>query len=105
MQAELRYAILSDDHEIIPVYDVMAWAKWKEENVRKWIIARDSIGGGVWVSTVFLGLNHSFLKNGRPLWFETMIFNGPHDGYQERCSTYQEALEEHKTALEIARKD
>jgi hypothetical protein len=55
---------------------------------------------GVRVSTVFLGIDHGF--GDRPLWFETMIFGGPHDEYQERYETYEQAEEGHKRALELA---
>lgn len=50
---------------------------------------------GYFVSTVFLGLNHQFYRDGPPLIFETMIFNeeGPmHELFMDRYSTYNEAL-------------
>lgn len=49
---------------------------------------------GVHVSTVFLGLNHQW-GIGPPLIFETMIFGGPHDQYQERYSTEEAAFAGH----------
>lgn len=52
------------------------------------------------VSTVFLCLDHSFSKEGPPLLFETMIFGGPYDSYQERYHTYKEALEGHNKLVE-----
>lgn len=48
------------------------------------------------ISTVFLGLNHGTLTH--PLLFETMIFDGPLDGYQKRCFTYNEAVQMHMRA-------
>lgn len=72
------------------------------------------------VSTVWLGLDHSFLAS-RPLIFETMIFDStkpdlpafgepyPEGGtcwteeYQERYTTEQAALEGHYEAVELAR--
>ncbi len=56
---------------------------------------------GYEISTVFLGLDHGhgFTKN--PLLFETMIFGeGKGDQYQTRCSTWEQALQMHKTAIE-----
>lgn len=52
------------------------------------------------VSTVFLGLNHNWLR-GEPLLWETMIFGGPHsDEYQERCSgTWVDAEAMHNRAV------
>lgn len=46
-----------------------------------------------WVSTVFLGLDHSFMSD-EPILFETMITkNGEWLDYQTRCSTWEQALE------------
>lgn len=62
----------------------------------------------VWVSTVWLGIDHGFNftteRNYRPVIFETMIFGGPLDqDYQERYCTEAEALEGHARAVEIAK--
>lgn len=54
------------------------------------------------VSTVFLGIDHSFGYGGPPVLFETMIFGGEQDGYQERCCTYDEAIAMHAKACQIA---
>jgi hypothetical protein len=56
---------------------------------------------GVEVSTVFLGLDHAWGK-GPPMLFETMIFGGEHDQYQERCSTWEQAEEMHRRACALA---
>ena len=56
----------------------------------------------VTVSTVWLGLNHNF-GDGPPLIFETMIFGGQHDEFQERYSTEAEALAGHEIAVTMAR--
>lgn len=50
------------------------------------------------VSTVFLGLNHNY-GDGPPLIFETMIFGGPMDQYQDRYSTEEEAMAGHNFAV------
>jgi len=53
------------------------------------------------ISTIFLGLNHSFQEIGKPLIFETMVFNPEKSViYCERYSTWQEAEEGHKRAVE-----
>jgi hypothetical protein len=36
------------------------------------------------------------------VWFETMIFGGPHDSYQERSSTFEEAETTHAAAVTLA---
>lgn len=50
------------------------------------------------VSTVFLGLDHSFGKEGGPILFETMIFGGRNDGWQRRYKTWQQAEQGHVLA-------
>ena len=53
--------------------------------------------GDVSVSTVFLGIDHSFGAAGPPILFETMVF-GPGTQFEirERCCTWEEAEEQHK---------
>lgn len=77
--------------------DLMEWAKQMEVKNR---IVEQSQFGDVKVSTVFLGLDHSF-GYGEPLLFETMIFGGEHDQYQDRYSTWDEAVEGHKKACKL----
>ena len=72
---------------------------WMENNPEKKAVKQDHIGD-VFVSTVFLGLDHSFQSNTPILW-ETMIFGGEHDQYQERYTSYEDALEGHQTALNL----
>ena len=83
----------------VPCHDLLTWAKWFESADRK--VARDELSNDVKVSTVFLGLDHSF-GNGPPLLFETMIFGGTHDDYQERYTTWEDALAGHQAAIKIA---
>ena len=66
------------------------------------IIGKDQFGG-VSVSTVFLGMDHSF-GGGTPVLFETMIFGGEHDQYQERYCTWDEAERGHQIACELVNK-
>lgn len=83
----------------VPCSDLMEWAKWFEASNRT--VARTQIGEAG-VSTVFLGLDHSF-GGDEPLLFETMIFGGAHSGYQDRCSTWEQAEAQHKEACELIR--
>jgi hypothetical protein len=57
----------------------------------------------IFISTVFLGLDHAQNSNVPVLW-ETMIFGGEHDQYQERYTSYKDALEGHKVALNLLNK-
>lgn len=78
--------------------DILKWGEWFEtadRHVAK--TEKDEIK----VSTVFLGIDHSF-GDGPPLLFETMIFGGEHDKDMWRYSTWNEAEEGHKKACAIA---
>ena len=88
-----------DGHEPVLCADLHKWGRWFETADRH--VARDKVGD-VKVSTVFLGLDHRFGDKGPPLLFETMIFGGPHDGYQERYATWAEAERGHAVAVKKA---
>jgi hypothetical protein len=62
-------------------------------------IARNTFGE-VEISTVFLIFDHSY-DSDKPVLFETMIFGGEHDGYQDRYHTYDEALFGHQVACDL----
>lgn len=100
------------DKKPVPVSDVIRWAKWYENFDNRTLEQEEIItkkGIRVFVSTVFLGLDHRFSSlfgaNEKPILFETMIFGGKHDQYQARYSTWDEAMEGHKVALEMAREE
>jgi hypothetical protein len=76
------------------------WARFFE-NMDARTVAKSAVNGAN-VSTVFLGLDHRFGDEGPPLIFETMIFGGPYDQYQDRCSTWEEAEEMHRIACVLA---
>lgn len=86
-----------DGKRVVPCDDVFEWGRWFEKAERH---VADTESGGIRVSTVFMGLNHSW-GPGPPLLFETMIFGGDHDDHQERCSTWEEAEAMHAKACEL----
>jgi len=60
-----------------------------------------------WISTVFLGLDHSFYvgpEERKPILFESMIFGGSLDSEQWRYATYEEAEEGHGKLCDMAEK-
>lgn len=71
--------------------DINLWGLEFEKNR---IVRFDEIDG-VSISTVFLGIDHSF-GGGTPLLFETMVFGGKHDGYTLRYETMEQAIVGHK---------
>lgn len=91
---------------------VMEWAKRFEGKDREAImsykrVAETTLPDGTWISTVWIGLDHSF-GEGPPLIFETMVFAT--DGKQagtlgseldcERYSTEAEAVAGHAAMVE-----
>lgn len=90
--------VLNENNDPVKV-DMMTGARALAEKNRH--VAEEIIGESR-ISTVFLGLDHSFF-DGPPLVFETMIFGGPEDGFMNRYSTWKEAEEGHKKAVELVR--
>ena len=82
----------------VPCDDLLTWAKaFEDREARK--VARTELGDGVYVSTVFLGLDHSF-GQGPPLLFETMVFGGQHDQDMDRYTTWEQAEAGHRATVE-----
>lgn len=86
----------------VPCDDVLEWARWFETTDR--VVFQDEIGQHL-VSTVFLGLDHNFMRRitgvGEPLLFETMVFCHHEpvcelDQRTDRYSTWLEAETGHK---------
>lgn len=88
----MRHYILKETP--VPV-DLITWAKWMQTGDTR--VARDVVGN-IEISTVFLGLDHSF-GHGPPLLYETMLFGDTTDNEMTRCSTYAQALEMHRAMV------
>lgn len=92
------------DKIVVPELDLIRWGKALENGFR---VALDEFDG-ITVSTVFLGLDHSYRDSDIPILFETMVFfdsGGYESQYMERCSTYDEALAQHKRVVEMYKKE
>jgi hypothetical protein len=100
----MKHYTLDNARNIVECKDILKWAAWFETASR---IVRKTEKGKVIVSTVFLGLDHSFeifngsMKDYKPILFETMIFGGEHDQYQERYATWEEAEAGHAVAVSL----
>lgn len=90
--------ILDLDGTPIECENLLEWSAWYEKADRT--VAKTKIGD-VTVSTVFLSTDHSF-NHGPPILYETMIFGGENDQFQERYTTREEAEEGHRIAVELA---
>lgn len=102
------YVLAEDGKTPVECKDVIEWGRWTEGPGRKMkVVASDKLHisrheEGVRVSTVFLGLDHSF-GGGPVLLWETMIFGGKHNDYQRRYATFDEAVLGHAEAVALAR--
>jgi len=86
-----------------PCNDLKKWAKYLDNANRNVDIT--FLTHGIRISTVFLGLDNSLIGSDIPILFETMIFGGKHDLYQERYATWEQADKGHKIAVKLAKKD
>ncbi len=91
-----NYYIL-DGKVPVECQDVTEWAKVFENGNRR---VASTERGEISVSTVFLGIDHSYGR-GEPALFETMIFGGEHDEDTWRYATWKEAEEGHKKACNL----
>lgn len=89
-----------DGHTPTRCDDMQSWARWFENADRQ--VARDEING-VTISTVFLGIDHSF-GHGSPVLFETMVFGGLMNDLQVRYCTWEAAEARHKAIVEEVKK-
>ncbi len=95
----------------VPHYDRLGlpiplgeWAARIEDPEYK--ILQQTQVGDVWVSTVWLGLDHNFRGEGPPIIFETMCFYGYRGDraiWQHRYSTEDEARAGHEAACQMVR--
>ncbi len=112
--------------EVIAIHDLYEWAEWLEKDAKSGkksnrIVKQDHLPNGLFVSTVFLGVDYNFGFGGKPVLFETMVFdetkkknhsivlstgktetvidNLGEDIYQTRYCTYEEAEDGHEKAI------
>jgi hypothetical protein len=89
---------------------LMEWAKWFED-IENRLVDRTEISKDVYVSTIFLGIDHSFKifdpvldQEHRPILFETMVMGGKYADRGWRYSSHGEAKRGHWTIVDCIRK-
>jgi CTP:molybdopterin cytidylyltransferase MocA len=85
-----------DGHQPTPCDRYEFGRMLEDEQTRR--VAWDEIAPGVTVSTVFLGIDHSF-GHGPPVLFETMVFDDYEDGEQDRYCTWEAAEAGHSAIV------
>lgn len=103
----MSYLYTLDGKTPVAEPDSSKWADWWLKDKRSVRQGYMTVGVGVeatevHVSTVFLGMDCA-LGEGPPMLFETMVFYGPLDQKQERCSTWDEAEKMHDLVCERVR--
>lgn len=84
----MKTYVLDGDGQPVACPDMRVWGKWFEENsgsVR--IVQQTTLESDVFVSTVFLGIDHNFTGQGEPALWETLVFGGPTDGEMQRYTS------------------
>jgi len=90
-----RYIL--DGRTLVPEPDLLKWSEWFKSADRR--VAQTVVGDSM-VSTVFIGLDHSFSLKGPPVLFETLVFGGPLADEMDRYSTWDEAEAGHASMVE-----
>lgn len=85
----LEHYILDDKGRPVQV-DLLTWAKWFGTAER--IICHETIGQN-WISTIFMGIDYSFVCDGPPILWETMTFGAKLNQEQMRCAGSREQAE------------
>lgn len=63
----------------------LRWAKdMNDKKLRR--VKEDTLSNGLYISTVWLGLNHSFNPKGKPKIFETMVFDKSNQSKSKKFS-------------------
>ena len=83
--------ILDDKHEAVPERNIEHWSIWMAASKHMRIVGQITFNNGLYLSTVFLGMNHNFTDKGTPILFETMLFLNGKSLYQMRHSTWKQA--------------
>lgn len=94
--------ILSDKTPI-PATDRDLWALWWHQPGNR-ILAQTNVAGSL-VSTIFLGMDHSFGDGSDPILFETMVFGDRVDEISRRYRTWDDAMEGHEKIVKEIRRD
>lgn len=91
-----------DGKVAVPTDNDDEWMKMFS-NITDRVVERTETGRST-ISTVFLGLDHSFDEYGEPpLLFETLVFGGPLADEMKRYSTWEEAEQGHAKMVEMVK--
>jgi len=100
----VRRYVLDARGEPAPEPDLLKWAEWYKRDERRIVRQQhweNNVGQRVFVSTVFLGLDHNFGKHHRPVLWETMVFiDDESDRDMRRYTSREAAIRGHNDLVE-----
>lgn len=93
---------LDERGEAVEATDLLEWARWMESDERRvvrqqrWQYADHTL----FVSTVFLGINHRFIPGtGAPILWETMAWSDDDERVQRRYTSRPRAIRGHRAVV------
>lgn len=103
---KIRFYKLEDGHTVLikEPNALIKWAQWYEnaDKTQARLIDVTNIAPYI-VSTVFLGLDNNFMAEGPPILFETILMNQSESFDIARCSTFEQAQQQHLNMVERIR--
>lgn len=102
----MNYYFLDEDGNPQPTPSIWEMSLEESGNYWTWLEAnkrvKETTLGDFWISTVFLGIDHSFMDNESPVLWETMITkNGEFLDYQRRYVSQADAEYGHDKIVEL----
>ena len=96
----MKKYVLYKDGNPVEEPDLIKWATWFEDADRH--VADERVGKSQ-ISTVFLGIDHSF-EGVEPVLWETMVFGGPLDQECSRCAgSCKDAMAMHANTVRLVK--
>lgn len=87
--------------DVSTIDGLLKWSEWMAEENRH--VAVTEINKAIYVSTVFLGMDHGFGLSDKPILFETMVFRDGNGAEMTRCATWEEAEEMHESMVKAVK--
>lgn len=101
--------ILDENHKVIgiPTEDISKWVKFVDKDFETTRRVKLDFIGDKEISTIFLSVNTDIIFSETLRLFETAVFDllNKDEYYRERCSTWDEAVDQHNRIVEKIKKE
>lgn len=90
---------LDSEHRVVECSSIIEWGEFLSSGDR--IVEQTNLDTDIFVSTVFLGMDHRWDNSGPPLLFETMVFglSAEDEDMVQRYSSWDDAVTGHKATV------